>query len=53
MKIRSTSWYRDLVTDLPKVSHGLVEPLTNPGLGTQLLPDLIARPDVHRRSSRR
>jgi L-alanine-DL-glutamate epimerase-like enolase superfamily enzyme len=47
-----TSWYRELVTELPKVSHGCVEPLTGPGLGTQLLPDRISRPDVHRRSSR-
>ena len=47
-----TGWYRDLVTELPKISQGFVEPLTGPGLGTQLLPDLISRPYVHRRSSR-
>jgi L-alanine-DL-glutamate epimerase-like enolase superfamily enzyme len=47
-----TSWYRGLVTELPKVSHGHVQPLTGPGLGTQLLPDLLSRPDVRRRSSR-
>ncbi len=47
-----TSWYRELVTELPKVSDGFVEPLTAPGVGTQLLPELLARPDVHRRSSR-
>ena len=48
-----SSWYRELVTELPKVSNGFAEPLTAPGLGTQLLPDLLSRPDVHRRSSRR
>jgi len=47
-----TSWYRELVTELPKVSNGFVEPLTAPGVGTQLLPELLARPDVHRRSTR-
>lgn len=47
-----TSWYREIVIDLPKVSNGSVEPLTAPGLGTQLRPELLARADVHRRSSR-
>ncbi|MSU61087.1 MAG: mandelate racemase/muconate lactonizing enzyme family protein [Pedosphaera sp.] len=47
-----TSWYRELVTELPKVSNGFVEPLTAPGLGTQLLPGLLDRADVRRRCSR-
>jgi L-alanine-DL-glutamate epimerase-like enolase superfamily enzyme len=47
-----TSWYRELVTELPKVSNGSVEPLTAPGVGTQLLPELLARPNVHRRCTR-
>ncbi|HEU4391096.1 MAG TPA: mandelate racemase/muconate lactonizing enzyme family protein [Blastocatellia bacterium] len=47
-----TSWYRDLVTESPSVSQGFVEPLTAPGVGTELLPDLLSRPDVHRQCSR-
>lgn len=47
-----SGWYRELVSDLPKVSNGSVAPLTGPGIGTQLLPDLLSRRDVERRSSR-
>jgi L-alanine-DL-glutamate epimerase-like enolase superfamily enzyme len=37
-------WYRDLVTELPAVADGHITPLTGPGLGTALLPDLKDRP---------
>jgi L-alanine-DL-glutamate epimerase-like enolase superfamily enzyme len=47
-----TGWYRKLVTELPKVSQGFVEPLTAPGVGTQLAPEVLSRPDIHRQSSR-
>lgn len=36
-------WYRDLVTELPAVADGHITPLTAPGLGTALLPDLEDR----------
>lgn len=36
-------WYRDLVTELPVVQDGHVTPLSAPGLGTALLPDLRSR----------
>jgi galactonate dehydratase len=44
-----TSWYGELVTELPPVTNGRVYPLTGPGLGLQLQPDLLSRPGVHRR----
>jgi len=46
-----TGWYRELVTELPTVRDGYVTPPPGPGLGTELLPDLPARPDAHVRFS--
>ena len=47
-----SSWYRDLVTDLPVVKDGHVYPMQGPGLGTKLMPDLRKRADaVIRRSA--
>jgi L-alanine-DL-glutamate epimerase-like enolase superfamily enzyme len=46
-----SSWYRDLVTDLPCVQNGYVSPMKGPGLGTKLQPDLLKRQDcIYRRS---
>ena len=42
-----TGWYRDLVTELPRVERGYVAPPPGPGLGTALLPDLHRRADAH------
>lgn len=41
-----TSWYKELVTDLPKVENGYVYPLQGPGLGTKLQPEIFKRADV-------
>jgi L-alanine-DL-glutamate epimerase-like enolase superfamily enzyme len=41
-----STWYRDLVTDLPRIENGFAYPMEGPGLGTRLLPDLFKRPDV-------
>ena len=38
-----STWYKDILTELPLVKDGYVYPPTGPGLGTQLLPDLIKR----------
>ncbi|MCL6625018.1 MAG: mandelate racemase/muconate lactonizing enzyme family protein [Alicyclobacillus shizuokensis] len=46
-----TGWYRELVTDVPLVKDGFVYPLTGPGLGTKLLPDVWKRSDLIRRVS--
>jgi L-alanine-DL-glutamate epimerase-like enolase superfamily enzyme len=47
-----STWYRDVLTELPKVEHGHIAPLDGPGLGTRLLPDLLDRQGVQvRRSS--
>jgi L-alanine-DL-glutamate epimerase-like enolase superfamily enzyme len=44
-------FYRDLVTALPRIERGYAYPMTTPGLGTALLPDLKQRPDATIRRS--
>ena len=39
-------WYQDVVTALPKVDHGFVSAPDGPGLGIQLQPGFLKRPDV-------
>jgi hypothetical protein len=46
-----TGWYKELVTELPRIVDGYVYPMTGPGLGTKLLPDIAERPDAHVRRS--
>jgi galactonate dehydratase len=41
-----STWYRDLVTELPRIEAGYAYPMTGPGLGTMLQPDLVNRPDA-------
>jgi L-alanine-DL-glutamate epimerase-like enolase superfamily enzyme len=43
--VRATlaTWYRDLVTDLPRVEQGFCHPMQGPGLGTRLLPETRRR----------
>jgi L-alanine-DL-glutamate epimerase-like enolase superfamily enzyme len=47
-----TGWYRELVTEVPRVEDGWIYPLTGPGLGTELLPEVAARADATVRFSR-
>ncbi|MGH8679740.1 MAG: hypothetical protein ACREUQ_15500 [Burkholderiales bacterium] len=42
---------KDVLTELPMVKNGYIEPLDGPGLGTRLLPGLTERPDVQTRRS--
>jgi len=44
-------WYRELVTDLPAVEHGMIRPPAAPGLGLKLLPGVLRRKDCHVRRS--
>jgi L-alanine-DL-glutamate epimerase-like enolase superfamily enzyme len=41
-----TSWYQELVTNLPPIERGMIRPPEGPGLGTRLLPDLVRRGDA-------
>jgi L-alanine-DL-glutamate epimerase-like enolase superfamily enzyme len=41
-----TGWYRELVTELPRIEGGFAYAMTGPGLGTALVPGLKARPDA-------
>ncbi|MBP1934534.1 mandelate racemase/muconate lactonizing enzyme family protein [Ammoniphilus resinae] len=40
------TWYKELVTEVPVVKDGFVYPLTGPGLGTKLNPEVFTRSDV-------
>jgi L-alanine-DL-glutamate epimerase-like enolase superfamily enzyme len=42
-----TGWYRELVTEVPRIEDGYVYPLEGPGLGTALLPEVLERQDAH------
>jgi len=41
-----TGWYKELVTELPRIENGYAYAMKGPGLGTSLLPDLKKRSDV-------
>ena len=44
-------YYQQLVTSLPRIEDGFAWPMSGPGLGTALLPDLRARSDATVRRS--
>ena len=44
-------WYGELVTELPPIRAGRITVPAGPGLGTELNPDVLARPDVAVRES--
>jgi L-alanine-DL-glutamate epimerase-like enolase superfamily enzyme len=46
-----SGWFKDVLTDLPRVEKGYIYPLTGPGLGTRLLPSVTARDGVQLRRS--
>lgn len=39
-------WYRELVTEVPRVEGGYIYPLEGPGLGTELVPQFFERSDL-------
>jgi galactonate dehydratase len=48
----ATGWYRELVTHLPVIEHGMLRPPSGPGLGTALRPDVLEREGTTVRTSR-
>jgi galactonate dehydratase len=44
-------WYREVVTELPRIDGGHVYPSERPGLGLALKPERFAKADCHRRIS--
>ena len=42
-----SGWYKELVTTLPKIEKGHVYPPEGPGLGTDILPAVFDRADIH------
>ena len=46
MRASYNGFYRDALTALPRIEKGWVYPMTGPGLGTALRPEIIARPDA-------
>ena len=53
MRAFYTGWYKELVTELPKIEDGYIHPMEGPGLGMKLLPDIVKRKDAHIRSDGR
>jgi galactonate dehydratase len=47
-----STWYADIVTELPKITHGMMTPLTGAGLGTKLQDAFLKRDDIHMRTHR-
>ncbi len=41
-----TGWYKELVTELPRMEKGHILPMQGPGLGTELLADVKKRKDA-------
>ena len=41
-----SGWYKEIVTDLPRIEGGYIHPMTGPGLGTRLKPGLLDRADA-------
>jgi len=41
-----TGWYKELVTELPTVTRGAISLAETPGLGIELLPDIVKRSDA-------
>ncbi|MFA9441403.1 mandelate racemase/muconate lactonizing enzyme family protein [Uliginosibacterium sp. sgz301328] len=46
-----TGWYKELVTEVPRIENGYVYPMEAPGLGLELLPTVFERADTRRRIS--
>jgi L-alanine-DL-glutamate epimerase-like enolase superfamily enzyme len=46
-----TGWYRELVTEVPKIENGFVFPMEGVGLCLDLQPAVFERPDLHVRKS--
>ena len=44
-------WYRELVTEVPRIEGGYVYPMDGPGLGTELRPEFFDRGDLTTRIS--
>jgi L-alanine-DL-glutamate epimerase-like enolase superfamily enzyme len=47
-----SGWYKELVTELPRVERGMISLNDKPGLGLELLPDLNQRKDATVRVSK-
>ena len=44
-------WYRELVTEVPRIEGGYIYPMEGPGLGTELVPQFFERSDLSVRVS--
>jgi len=47
-----TDWYNEIVSGLPSINDGYISPSPAPGIGTELRPEFVARPDTRSRVSR-
>ena len=47
-----SGWYKELVTQVPRIEGGYVYPMQGYGLGLELQPSVFKRPDLHTRHSK-
>jgi galactonate dehydratase len=53
VRAHTNGFYADIVTTLPPIRNGLIHPTEAPGVGADLSPAFLARPDLNRRLSGR
>ena len=53
VRAHTNGFYADIVTTLPSIRSGLIHPTESPGVGADLSPEFLARPDLNRRLSGR
>jgi galactonate dehydratase len=53
VRAHTNGFYADIVTTLPPIRNGLIHPTESPGVGADLSPEFLARPDLNRRLSGR
>jgi galactonate dehydratase len=53
VRAHTNGFYADIVTTLPPIRNGLIHPTEAPGVGADLSPEFLARPDLNRRLSGR
>jgi galactonate dehydratase len=49
VRAHTEGFYKTIVTALPPIRRGMISPTETPGVGAELSPEFLARPDLNRR----
>ena len=49
VRAHTEGFYREIVTALPPIRRGMISPIETPGVGAELSPDFLERPDLRHR----